>query len=304
MPVIRGSTHKLVVIREATYGTTPATPTMLEMPVVSFSKRSTQSVLKSEQLRSHPFVDKMLQGRFMHEIGVDWELQNAVHDVLLETVFGVAIAAKAAKFTDAILGLTMESQAGGTSSKFDQFVGSYLNKLTISAAASDTAPVRCSASGMALTGTLDAAATIATAVTAAANNDPFTFADASLTANAANTAVVSGTINFERQVDPLQLWNSRNPREFVPGAVTGSGTIVVPYDDGVQSGIVTGFTDAALVFKFAAQGAATYRQFTFPKTKFVSLGRQINTRAGIMQEINWESYYDSTSGTICTLATQ
>jgi hypothetical protein len=39
----------------------------------------------------------MLNGYFMHEIGIDFELQAAVHDKLLEQVFGVAISAKAAK---------------------------------------------------------------------------------------------------------------------------------------------------------------------------------------------------------------
>lgn len=304
MPVIRGSTHKLIAIREVTFGTTPATPTMVELPITNFQKSSSINILKSDQIRTHPFVDKMLQGRFMHELTVEWELQNAVHDLLLESVFGVAIAAKAAKFTDALLGMSMESQAGGGSSLFDQFIGSYLNKLTVSASASDTAPVKCSASGMALTATLDAAATISSSVTAAANNDPFVFHDASLTVNAGATAVVAGSFTLDRVVDPLMLWNSRNPREFVPGAVTATGTITIPYDTNAQSTIFNGFTDAALVFKFASNGGANYRQFTFPKTKFGSLGRQINTRAGIMQEVNFEAYYDSTSGTVCTLATQ
>lgn len=304
MPIIRGSTHKLVSIAEVTSGTTPATPTMVEIPITNFSAQSSMQVLESEQIRSHPYVDKMLDGRFMHEIGVDWELQAAVHDSLLQAIFGSTIASKTMAYADVIKTLSMESQKGGGSSLFDQFVGTYLNKLTISAAASDTAPVKCSATGMALIGTLDAASTIATSVTAAANNDPFIFADASLTVNAGATAVASGTINIERTVNPLMLWNSRVPREFVADAVVANGTITVPYDGNTQSTICKNFTDAALVFKFAAKGGATFRQLTFPKTKFVSLGRRVNTRGGIMQEINWRAYYDSVSGTICTLATE
>lgn len=304
MTVQRGSTAKLVVIKEVTPGTTPATPTMLEMPVVSFSPNSNIGVLKSEQIRSHPFTDKMLDGRFMHEFGIDFELQDGVHDTLLETFLGSTISAKAIKFTDALKTLSMEEQIGGGSSLFNHFLGAYLNRLSISAAASDTAPVRVSTSGTALTATLDDSATIATAVTAAANNDPFIFADASLTANATAVPVVSGTINLERVVDPLMLWNSRNPREFVPGAATASGSIVVPYDDAVQANILEAFTDAALVFKFANKGVTTYRQFTFPKTKFVRLGRTVDGRGGRMQQIDWEAYYDSTSATICTMATQ
>lgn len=304
MAIIRGSTHKLVTIKEVTYGTTPATPVMLEIPIVNFSKKSSINVLKSAQIRSHPYIDKMLQGQFMHEIGIDWELQDAVHDSLLETVFGGTIATKALAFADVLKSVTAESQAGGGSSLFDQFPGTFLNKLSITASASDTAPVRMSASGMAKSGTLDAAATLATSVTAAANNDPFVFCDASLTVSAAATAVVAGTVNIERTVDPLYLWNSRVAREYIPSDVAVSGTITVPYDTNAQSTIFTGFTDAPLVFKFANNGATTFRQFTIPKTKFVSLGRQIQSRGGIFQEVNWEAYYDPSSTTIMTMTTQ
>lgn len=303
MAIQRGSTHKLVMIRETTFGTTPTTPTMFEMPITNFSKKSTQSMLKSEQIRSHPFVDKALNGYFMHEIGIDFELQSAVHDKLLEQVFGVAIASKAAKFTDALLGMSLESQAGA-GSLFDNFVGAYLNKMTITASGNDTAPVKVSTSGMAKTGLLDVGATIATAVTAAANNDPFIFSGATLTVAAASTAVVAGTINFDRVVDPLMLWGSATPREYIPGAVTASGTITVPYDDGTQSTLVEAFTSCALVFKFANSGATIYRQFTFPVAKLTSIERTINTRGGLMQVINWEALYDSSSATICTLATE
>lgn len=304
MPIQRGSQQKLVMIREVTFGTTPSTPTMFEMPITNFSKKSVQSVLKSDQIRTHPFIDKELNGYFMHELTIDFELQDAVHDRLIEQVFGVAIASKAAKFTDALLGMTVESQAGGGSSLFDNFTGAYLNKMSITASGSDTAPVKVSTSGMARVGLLDVGASIATAVTAAANNDPYIFADATLTIAATATPVVQGTINFDRVVDPLMLWGSRLPREYIPGAVTAGGTITVPYDDGVQSALVEAFTSVALVFRFTNAGGTTFRQFSFPVCKLTSIERTINTRGGIMQVINWEAIYDSSSQTICTLTTQ
>lgn len=302
MAAQRGSTMKLAAIKEVTYGTTPATPVGLELPMVSFAPKEDQQVLRSAQIRTHPFVDKMLVGRFMHTIGAEFELQAATHDILLETVFGSVIATKAMKFLDALKSLTTEDQV--SASLFNSYTGVYFSKLSITAAANDTAPVRCSLDGMSKAAVLDAGATVFTSVTSAGNPDPYVFADATLTVAAVSTDVVSGTINFERQVDPLGIWGSRVPREFIPSDVTATGTITVPYDTGAQSTIAGAFTDAALVFKFAANGGATYRQFTFPKTKFVSLGRPVQNRGVRLQEINWEAYYDSTSATICTLATE
>lgn len=303
MTAIRGSTHKLVTIKEVTYGVTPTTPTMLEMPLTSWSPQDAQSVMRSAQIRSHPYTDKMIKGTFSHAISTGWELQDAVHDSLFETIFGGTITTKALKFADAIKSITAESQAG-QGSLFDQFSGFYLNHLEVTASASDTAPVAVTATGTAKVGTLDASATIASTVTAAANNDPFVFQDASLTVASVATDVVSGNFVLDRAVDPLNIWNSRTAREYVPGAVTATGQITVPYDDSSQSTLLSGFTDAALVFKFGNIGASAFRQFTFPKCKYVSLGRGVTSRGVRLQQINWEAYYDPSSTTICTMTTQ
>lgn len=304
MTIIRGSTHLLQVIKEATFGTTPATPAMTEIPITNFTKKSSQTVIRSDQIRSHPFVDRMMYGRFVHEIGVDFELQSANHDILLETVFGAAISAKSVAYTDALKGLSMESSAGGGSSKFDQFTGTYLSKISVSAAANDTSPVKVSTSGMAKTGTLDATSTLANSTVAATFVDPFLWADATLTIAAVSTAVASGSFDIDRAVDPLMLWGSRTPREFVQGAVTITGKITVPYDDGVQSALVTAFADNQLIFTFNNVGATVFRKFTFPHCKMTDIGRQINTRGGIMQELGFEAYYDSGTTTAGTLTTQ
>lgn len=304
MAIIRGSTHLLQAIKEVTFGTTPATPTMLELPLASLSKKSDQTVLHSGHIRSHPWTDRMMYGRFMHTIGIDFELDGPNHDILFETMFGGTISAKALAFADVLKGLSVESSAGGGSSKFDQFTGTYFDSLSISASASDTEGVKCSVSGMAKVGTLDAAATLATTTTAATFVDPFIFADATLTIATIATAVAAGNIDIKRQVDPLMLWGSRVPREFIPGAVTATGKITIPYDDGVQSALVTAFADNALVFTFNNLGATVFRKFTFPKAKTPGIARTINTRGGIMQELDWEAYYDTSSTTGVTMTTQ
>lgn len=305
MAAQRGSTMRIAAIAEVTYGTTPATPTGLELPLVSFSPKEDQTVLHSAQIRSHPFIDKMLVGRFMHTVNAEFELQAATHDLLLQTVFGSVIASKSMKFLDALKSLTLEDQVGGAAgSLFNQYTGVYFSKLGMTVSASDTAPIKCSLEGMSKAATLDAAATVFTAVTAAGNPDPYVYADGTLTVAASSTDVVSGTINLQRQVDPLSIWGSRVPREFVPSDVTGNGSITIPYDTGTQSTIVGAFTDAALVFKFSANGGATFRQFTFPKAKLTSLGRPVQGRGVRLQEIAWEGYYDSGSTTLVTLATE
>jgi hypothetical protein len=302
-PILRGSQYKFTAIKEVTFGTTPATPTFIEYPLASFNQKTSQTVLRSNQIRSHPYTDKMLFGRTIHELGGDFEMQAATHDALIETHFGAAISAKALVYADALKSFTAEVQQS-SGARYNSYTGFFIDKLSISASANDTSPVKCTFSGMAKAGTLDATATISSAITAAGNPDPYVFADATLKIATVDTAVMSGNIDFSRQVDPLMLWGSRTPREYIPGAVTASGKITVPYDDGVQSALVTAFADNALVFKFANVGVTTFRQFTFPKAKIFSRSAPVQGRGGIFQEIDWEAYYDSSTTTICTMATE
>lgn len=304
MPANRGSTQALYGIKEVTYGTTPSTPTLFEIPINTYTPRHSHEALRSDQKRAHPFLDRLLAGRAMHEIGVEFELQAANHDLILETVFGSVIASKAMKYLDVLKGMTLEDRVGGGSSLFNQFSGSYFNRLEVACSANDTTPVKCTVAGMARVGTLDAGATLATAVTAAADNDPYSFIDSDLTIAGTSYPVVSGSFVLERQVDPLKLWGNQAPREYVPGAVAGSGTIVIPYDDASVSTLWSAFANSALVYNLGAPAAATFRKFTFHRTRPTTLGRPYQGRGVVLQELGWEALYSPSDTTICTLTTQ
>lgn len=302
MAIQRGSQQTLTQIPEVTFGTTPATPTMIEILKTGFTPKETQTVLRSAQIRSHPYLDRLLYGRYVHDLQLDIEMQNASHDPLFQVMFGGTISAKALAFADAIKSMTLEDNRGSTF--YNQYTGAFLTKMSVSASASDTTPVKVQFTGVAKAATLDANATLATAVTAATPVDPFIFADATLTVAAVATPVMAGNWDLTRVVDPLMLWGSRVPREFIPGDVTMTGKATIPYDDASISTQVTAFSDAALVFKFANVGASTFRTFTFAKTKLIDISRPVTTRAGLMQDIDFEGYYDTGSSTICTMTTQ
>lgn len=303
----RGSTAQITAVKEVTPGTTPATPTMIELPLVSWTPNLSTNLIASAAIRGHPFRDQIVAGRVIHEFGMEVEEAGATHDILLETFLGGAITAKALKFLDVLKSLTIEEKVAA--GDFNVWTYSCLSSMSWTANADDTAPVKISYNGMARAATLDAGATIATAVTAAPGTAPYIFAGAGITLNATTTPVSSGTLNFQRQIDPLVLLGNRLPREYVPGECTLAGTITVPYDDtGAGSGatistLVTGFSNAAQVWTFADEAGTVFRRFTIPNSKFLSLGRSLNDRGMRMQEVNFEAFYDSATATVATLST-
>lgn len=302
----RGSTAKIVAIKEATPGTTPSTPTMIELPPTGFTPSFDNTAIKSAQIRAHPFVDRMMQGRFMANFGLDFELQAATHDILFETMFGGAITAKSLAFVDALKTISVEQQIGGGSSLFDQYTYGYLSSMSISCGATDTAPVKATASGAFRTATLGASATIASSVTAAGAPDPFVFVGASLLVAGSAEDVTSGTLNMERAVDPLMVWGNRNPRDFVPGAVAITGSFTTPYDDALEEGRFTNYSSNALVFTFGdlATSPTAFRRFTVPKTKLNTLAAGYSDRGARMQEYGFEAFYDTTTTTGITMTTE
>lgn len=305
MPVIRGSTGTLYTIPEVTFGTTPATPALVEVPFVSFGPRHNHTTIRSETIRSHPFVDRVMNGRNMHELALEVEAAAVNYDKILENTFGSVISSKAMKYLDALKGMSFEHAKGGGSSLFDQYAGVYWNRVDFSSSANDTAPVKLTFGGMAKTGNLDESATISGSLVAADTADPYIAADSELQLDGAGSEdIVSGTFSIERQVDPLMIWGSREPREFIPGQVSATGTIVVPYDDAVYSGHYEAFADHTLRYKVGAPSFTTFRAFLFHQIRFTGLGRQINTRGGTMQEVNWEAMYNTAQATICTVSTQ
>lgn len=301
--VARGSKQKQVIIPEVTFGVTPTTPVMIEMPIVDITRNHALDSLKSGAIRSHPFVDQISEGMFTHTVDLDFELQDATHDLLLQAMFGSTITAKAMKVADALSSLSLEAQATDRS-LFDQFSGMYFEKMDFSVAASDKAPIKIKLSGGAKVCTIDASSTIATSVTAAPDNAPFVFGDATLTIGGVATPVTTTNFSLARTINPLNLIGTRLTDQFVPDAVTLTGQITVPLESNVQSGFFTGFTDAPLVINCTSLDGTQHRTFTIPKTKFNKLGRQVQNRGAILQTIDWEAYYDLTSATIMTLTTE
>lgn len=300
MAVYRGSTIKLLGIAETVPGTTPTTPAMKELPLVSFSPRQSKNVIRSNAIRSHPFVDKILNGSNLWEIGVNWELSRD-HDLLIETFLGANFATDVAKFSDVLKTLSLEKQQGAGSSLFDHYLGFFLTSLSISVSGNDTAPVAMSASGRAFSGSWDDPATIAGSIVPAGNNDPFTFIGATVEFDDVATKVVSATINLERAVDPLMELGDDDPSEFVPGLCTATGTTTIAYRNGDQSARIEGFTNVKQEYIFGSANAVYNRAFAFPETKFVGFGRATEDRGVVLQEVNWEAQYKVADTTVLTV---
>jgi hypothetical protein len=303
MPAARGSKQMLKAVKETVFGTTPTDPVLLELPLVNFNRNFNRNVIRSNQIRSHPFTDRLMKGQLSADFDLSVELQDDTYDVLLDVMFGTTTwAANVIKVTDGLQGISFEASAADLS-LHDQFAGGMLTSMEVNFPAEENGIVTANFNGMAKTVSMDAGASFvgAGSVTAAPSVDPFVFQDAVCTIAGASRPITALSLRLEREVNPLYVLGSPTPREYIPSTVTLTGQVTIPLEDATESAQLNGFADIALSAQAASPGGAAFRTFAVPAVKFGRMGRQIQDRGVILQVIDWEARYDSVSGTIMSV---
>lgn len=295
MAIKRGSQHRLVAIAETVFGVTPATPVMKEVPITRLRKGKSMGSMRSGQLRQHPFVSNLMPGMNTQEVEIGTELQPVAHDDIMEALLGGTWATNTIKAADNLKSMALESQHAPL---YDLFNGWVLSRGEWAFNANDDTPIAVTYAGMAISSDYDAAATVATSVTAAGNPDPFVWADASVEINDVALPISSITFRLERTIDPFRVLNSRTPKEYVPGEVVLTGSFSVPYEDNVQSTALEAFADAKIeILAESFDGLKSYL-FLIPKVKRTNMNKPVEGRGALVLDFDFEAYYDSTSQTI------
>lgn len=303
MPAARGSRQTIKVTKEATFGVTPTDPTLLALPIVNFNRNINRGIIRSNQIRGHPFTDRLMAGLLNADFDMSIEVQDDTHDVLFDAVAGTGgWVTNALKITDGLQGLSFEASANDLS-LHDQFAGGYLSSMEVNFPAEENGIVTANFSGMSRTVAPDESVSLVGdgEVTAAPDSDPFIFADATVNIAGSLRPVTALNIRLERQVDPLYVLGSQSPREYIASGVTLTGQVTIPLEDATESTQLVNFTDMALVARAASRDGAAWRQFSMPKINFGRMGRQIQDRGVILQVIDWEAKYDLASSTIMTI---
>lgn len=297
--VKRGSQHRLGIILEVTYGTTPATPALVELPITRLRKNVSMGAIRSGQIRSHPFLDRMLPGSKTQDLEIGGELQYGNYDILLQMLAGTAWSTDVLKMGDALLGATMESRMSGGTALYDQFTGVFVNRAEFSISAEEDAPVGVTFGLAALTSELDATTSLATTTPNAADRNPYVYNDGVTEIATVSRPITSITFRCERAVDPLRVIGSNVAREWVPGDFTLTGSLTVPMEDAIESARLESFTSVPIHLRL--NEGTSFIDFLIHKAKYTTMGRSVEGRGALMQEIEFEAHYDSTAATVLTI---
>ena len=305
MSAAQNSRPQISYITEVTYGTTPATPTMIAIPVNTFNLVLEKGVIEDnglypdEQIRTIRQGDRMVSG----EMAVD--LRETDFDPFLEAAMRSAWSTNTLKVGTTPKYFTMEHGSLDIN-QYQVFTGVTVNTLGISVSAGDNNPIAATFGLMgrdmnALSGT-----TIADTLTAASGNEPFDhYAGNGLriadTGGAlADFCVSSFELNIDRGYEARYCIGDNATKAPIAGMANISGSLTAYFENANLVNRFLNETNTALQLQVGK--GSDIMTFLLPKVKFMSAGTPLSSNTGAkFVEIEFTAQYDTVEASSLTI---
>lgn len=287
----QGSRSQVAFIAETTFGTTPATPTLVALPITAFNLNMTRSDFKDATIRADRMTRFSISGTRSVTGDFTTELSHGNMDAFVAAAVNSAWSTNVLKTGTTQTSFSIEN-GQLDASVFSLYKGCMVDKLSITVPVNNIVTAQCTIVGqdMAVSG-----ATVATTLTPAAANTPFT--------HLGGTIKEGGTVIATVTQIQLDIQNSL-ASNYVLGAATAPS---ITYGMSQVSGTVTAyFADSSLFTKFV-QGTASSIDFTLtdgtntyeilvPNVKYTAGTKNINGQGPVSISFTFTGLYDQTTG--------
>lgn len=302
MAIAASSGARLAYVPEATFGTTPATPTFKTLRATGGGLRTNKATITSDEIRADRNVpDEAMVGQDVAG-SYPFELSYGSHDDLLEAVMQGAWATNVLKNGVTPKSFTFEETLElGVTDAFSRYSGCMINTLSLSMRAREK-----------ITGSIGVmgqkevtSATIVTGATyAAATSEPILAASGSvagLVVVGLNPVPKIRSLAFEinNNLRSRPVVGSQFSEEFGAGRIDVTGTIEAYFESLALYDLVLAHGGGALSFTIG-QAANKKYTFLFPKIIFLNGERPIGGNSDdVMVSIPFRAVYDATEA--CSL---
>ncbi len=300
MPFNQGSRTGISYVTETVFGTTPATPSLLQLPVLSsdldISKTTydSEDILPDRQLRFHRHGTRSVAGN------IEVDLRKGVYDDFLESAMFGTWATNVLKVGTTLKSLSIE-EASEDIAQYRLFTGCVVNQMSV-----DIRPNQNVKTSFGLVGKdMTIAGTSVDAVkTAAASNQPHdSFSGFIKLANAgsATVAVTSVTaINFmvNNDLGPTFTVGALTTPQIEYGRAAVTGELTAYLEDASLINRFLNETETALEVQVGSPTATSGYNFLFPRVKFDGSKLALNTLKSRPLTIPFTALYDTTEATI------
>ena len=269
MAFAQGSRTRLAFVPETTFGTTPATPTLVTLPIKTHSLDLTKERLQGEDILGDrmPRVDR--HGNRQAGGSIEVDLRAGTYDAFLESAMFAAFDTDVLKVGVAPRFLTLEDAALDIA-QFRIFRGMGVSSASFSIAPNQMVQTTFEMMGKSLT---QATATIATTVTAYTESSPFDSYNGSVydggTAGGDVIATVSSmSFSIQNALAPTFVVGSAETPQLEFGRAVVEGEMVVYYEDAVLINKFLNETESSIRLVVDNPTGGSSYTFDFPRVKY------------------------------------
>ena len=300
MPFNQGSRTGISYVTETVFGTTPVTPSLLQLPVLSseldISKTTydSEDILPDRQLRLHRHGTRTVGGN------IEVDLRKGVYDDFLESAMFGTWATNVLKVGSTVKSFSIE-EASEDIAQFRLFTGCVVNQLSVDVRPNQNVKTTFDLVGKDMTIAGTSVDAVKTAAAANQPHDSFSgFIKLGNAGSAGTTSTVITAMNFSLSNDlgPTFTVGALTTPQLEYGRAMVSGELTAYFEDATLINRFLNETETAVELQVGSPTATSSYNFLFPRVKFDGAKLGLNTLKSRTITIPFVALYDTTEATV------
>lgn len=307
MAILQGSRSSLSYISEVTFGTTPATPTFIELPYTSHSLNLTKQRVSGTDIQADRMLRVDRHGNRSAGGDIVVDLRGTTtgagnYDPFIESAFMNTFSTNVLKIGTTMKTFSIEDSALDTSSTdaFRLFTGMGVSSMAISIKPNSMVQSTFSFAGKDMAASLTTAATTLTAATV---NKPFdaysgTIKISDAGGTLASIAIITGIdFSIDNAFNPTYVIGSATTPQLEYGMATVEGTITAYFEDISLINRFLNETETAFEVQVDSPDTTAGMTFLFPRVKINAADVPVGGTGARVITLPFVALYDTTEAT-------
>jgi len=292
MTLSQGSRSSLAYVAETTFGTTPTTPTLVNLPFNTHSLDLTKERVQGNEIQSDRMARVDRHGNRNAAGSVSVDLRMADYDAFLESAMFSSFATNTLKTGVTPKYFTIEDTAADIT-QFRKFTG-----MAVSSASFSIAPNQMVTMDMDFVGknmTQSATSATASPVTAPSTNAPFdSYSGVVELGGAGVTIVASIDFSVTNSLAPLFVVGDASAQQLEFGRSVVEGNMTLYYEDETVINRFLNETESAVEVSVDDPTGGNAYTFLFPRVKYNGASVPVANEQSRLITVPFVSLYDTT----------
>lgn len=290
MALATGAQAEVGMIAEITYGTTPATPELAEVPATGFSPEVVKEGFQSGDLRADRQIADFRHGGKSTNFNVDVEMKHGPYDDLLAGALFGAWAGNVLKASTIRNSFTLEA-AYTDIAQYLAFVGCMVNQFTMSVSTDATVTGSFSMVGKDMT---PGGATIDTSgqYTKTTKRSFDSFSGTVDEGGAGSTIITGVELSLDNGLQPARAIGDSTPQQYFDGRSNLTGTVNAFFESMALLNKFLDETQSSLSFVLTDPDSNTLT-FDVPKIVYTGGSPPVSGESGVVIALPFQAIYDS-----------